>query len=165
MRSLSLGSFILLFLLVPAMDAVGQETRSIEVTASAYTAYTVTIGQTSGVCWQKIGATLTPWVQISENNGDTVTWAPDAGAGYTSVTVAFPVGTAVFPGTPFWDDPSGNWVRSYTNGTSPASTLTPQEQIGKFSHRFPYATVTFMSGATPSTCTLPVQGMGVQVTK
>ena len=122
----------------------------------------VKIGSNGGTCTQKANGTSTSWTVISESANDTIMLAPDSP--YSSVTVTFVTGTAAFPGTPFWDDASGQWSRTFNSGTtSPPATLTIQEQSSFRFVRFPYASVTFNDGTH---CSFPPNGgMGVQVTR
>ncbi|MGA9567904.1 MAG: hypothetical protein WBS19_20425 [Candidatus Korobacteraceae bacterium] len=155
MKPPSLCGLIASLVLVAAVSAAGQTVQTTAVNVAAV------LGKDgNGFCTQTVAGNPIQFVTLSETNGDEITYT--AAAPYASATINFPVGTAAFPGTPFWSDSLGQWMRQQGSGSaSPPVTLTAQEQVGR-SFRFPYSSITFNDG---SSCTMPVGGMGVQVTK
>ena len=164
MKTQSAGSLVLVFCALTVGTALAQSATNMPFTPGPAVAYTVTISGSGTVC--SMSASPTPanpvpnYLNLSQTNGDYVSnWM---GPSSTPLSVAFPIGTAAFPGTPFWDDSLGNWIRSFSTGTpSPATTLTTVEK-GAEPIRFPISLVTFNDG---SHCSFPPGGMGIQVTK
>jgi hypothetical protein len=170
MKSGRLYSFLLLFSLLTAAGAAGQVQAAVVTPPNAYVITINPPATTGAPCTQTVNGNSINWVPFSETNNDTVSWQP--GAGYTSVNITFPNGNAEAPGTPFFDESTGNWLR-ILNGTNAsastplAATLTVNEQAAARYYRFHYAAVTLPATATlPAVnCTFPLGGMGVQVTK
>ena len=137
------------------------------LSATAATTYTVTLSHNNGVCTQDVNGTNSNWVPVNQGNQDKVIFKADPH--FSKVVVVFPAGSAVFPGTPFFDDDTGNWQRKIDSSAEPKSrgtTLTPHEEVGRF--RFQYASVTLTPNTGPGTsvsCSFPAGGMGIQVTK
>ena len=150
---------VALLVLASGMIAASGQTQ----TADVATNFQVTVGRDSSQnCTQTVGGSTNLYPKIDETKADTITWV--AASPFNAVTINFPVGTAAFPGTPFFDDVAGQWVRQYVNTNAnptatPGATLPPQ--AGRL-FRYPYALVTFNDGTH---CSFPVGGMGVQVTR